>query len=48
MADLFFRDMKKADILKYGALLVLVVQNSTLALTMRYSRSSGEVLYVAR
>lgn len=39
--------MKRADLLKYGALVVLVVQNSTLALTMRYSRSSGDTLYIS-
>ena len=45
--DLLFKDMKRADMLKYGALLVLVVQNSTLALTMRYSRSTGDVMYIS-
>lgn len=47
MMDVLFRDMKRADMLKYGALLVLVVQNSTLALTMRYSRSTGDVMYIS-
>lgn len=45
--DVPFKDMKRADMLKYGALLVLVMQNSTLALTMRYSRSRGDVMYIS-
>jgi len=37
------------DLLKYGALVILVLQNSALALTMRYSRttSSGQ-MYITR
>jgi len=45
--DVLFKDIKRADMLKYGALLVLVMQNSTLALTMRYSRSRGDVMYIS-
>jgi hypothetical protein len=36
------------DYLKYGALVVLVVQNSALALTMRYSRTVAGAMYIAR
>lgn len=40
--------LRKADLLKYGALVVLVVQNSSLALTMRYSRARGGDMYLSR
>lgn len=39
---------KTQDLLKYGALVVLVVQNSALALTMRYSRTVAGAMYIAR
>lgn len=42
------KGMRKADLLKYGALVVLVVQNSSLALTMRYSRARGGDMYLSR
>ena len=44
---LLCRGMKQTDMLKYGALFVLVLQNSTLVLTMRYSRSQEGQLYIA-
>jgi len=38
-------DMNQRDMLKCGVLLLLVVQNSALVQTMRYSRSTGDNLY---
>lgn len=35
-------------LLKYGALVVLVVQNSALALVMRYSRTVSDTPYITR
>lgn len=40
--------LRRADLLKYGALVVLVVQNASLALTMRYSRARGGDMYLSR
>ena len=40
-------DIIQKDMLKCGVLLLLVAQNSTLVLTMRYSRSTGDNLYSA-
>ena len=40
-------DMNQRDMLKCGVLLLLVVQNSALVQTMRYSRSTGDNLYSA-
>ena len=39
--------MIQRDMLKCGVLLLLVVQNSALVQTMRYSRSTGDNLYSA-
>ena len=45
----FFKaPVSKEDVLKYSALVVLVIQNSALALTMRYSRTVGGQMYIAR
>jgi hypothetical protein len=37
-----------SSLLKYGALLVLVIQNSALALVMRYSRTVSDDTYITR
>jgi hypothetical protein len=39
---------RKDEFVKYAALLVLVAQNSALALTMRYSRTVKGEMYIAR
>lgn len=37
-----------SSLLKYGALLVLIIQNSALALAMRYSRTASDDTYITR
>ena len=41
---------RNADLLKYSALVILVLQNSALVLTLRYSRTmtTGGPMYIAR
>jgi len=42
-----FGGMKRADTCKYVALLVLVLQNSAVVLTVRYSRMRKDVMYIS-
>jgi hypothetical protein len=42
------KSFRGEDVMKYGALVILVVQNSALALTMRYSRTVSTRLYISR
>jgi hypothetical protein len=37
-----------SSLLRYGALLVLIIQNSALALAMRYSRTASDDTYITR